>query len=92
MLYSLALEFDFGTLLKWIRLISILPPQMDSVSLWSVEREVMIRSKSAAACECGSRMMISARSDELLVVLRGGEWLGLCSLFGVMFHGRMDMI
>ena len=70
----------------------IFPPQMDSVSLWSVEREVMICSKSEAACECGSRTMISARSDELLVMLRGGELLGLCCLCGVMFHGRMDMI
>ena len=86
------LEFDFGTVLKWMRLMSILPPQMDSVLLWSVDREVMMRSKSEAACECGSSMMISARSDELLELLRGGEWLGFCSLIGVMFQGRMDMI
>ena len=49
-------------------------------------------SRSEAACECGSRTMISARSGVLLEVLRGGDWLGFCCLVGVMFQDLMDII
>ena len=45
------LELDLGTSLKWMRLMSIFPPHMDRLPLLLVERDMMMRSRSEAACE-----------------------------------------